>query len=165
MKEKIEKLLNILKEELKLYSTLLNLSSEEQKIIIKGDVRKLEENLREKEELLISLKKVEGEKENLREEISQNLGIEKKDLTLTKIIEFSEEYSSEFKDLQEKFLNVLKDLEKIQNVNRELLENSLSIIDFSLRLFTGGESLPLYNERGEDKTTFRGEFSILNQKV
>lgn len=164
MKEMFKDLLNVLEKEFGLYSNLYDLSCEEQKILIKGDVKKLQENLHKKEEIIFSLKNLEKERETLREGISRSLNINTEELNLSKIVEISEEFSEYFKNLQEKFLNILNNLKKIQNVNKELLNSSLSIIDFSLRLFTDVDSFPVYDEKGEDKLLTEN-VKILNKKV
>jgi len=85
MEEELKKLINILEEELKLYQKLHHLCQKEEEIVIKGDLKKLEEIIKNQESIFLQIKTWEEAKRKIIEILRKSLSLPNK-VTLSRLI-------------------------------------------------------------------------------
>lgn len=133
----IEKLVNILEQEEKIYSDLRSISEKKRDLIIQGKVPELESLVNMEQSLILSIGNHEDEREKLVELIASMLSIPSSEITLSKITQSIDDFKSKRLSLcQDRLTQTIKDLKNTNDLNSKLIKNSLEYIDFSINLLS-----------------------------
>ncbi|MGI6485478.1 MAG: flagellar protein FlgN [Thermoanaerobacterales bacterium] len=132
------------------YSELLALADKKRDILIKGDIKLLEEITSIEQEIVIKLGKMEDEREYIISRIAEGC---KKDVSEVdgKFLEsmIPEEKAFFFKEQKEKLKAVLHELAEKNKTNERLINKALEYIQYSLRVITeAGRQETGYNACG-----------------
>ncbi len=141
-----EELMELLKEELKVCKNLLDITLKKTDLLVGGEVESLKK-ITEREEDLINRM---GTLEENRQKLLDQWGI-KKTIPLSKIIY---KIPEETHDLEEVVLELTKVLEEIgirNQLNSQLLKDSLEWIDFNVNLLTNTKVPTTYKKDDERK--------------
>ncbi len=150
MKLTFEELMSILQEQKKIYSELLELSRQKQENLIKGDIAALEAITGQEEGLVFQVGKLEEKRKDCFNCLAEQYGLER-ELTLQELLsQVPEQYRSELEKIHEDFAVLLTALEKFNQENTNLIEQSLRFVNFSVDVI-GQQSKPLYNADQEVK--------------
>jgi flagellar biosynthesis/type III secretory pathway chaperone len=146
-------LLNNLKWQYESYSELLVLSDKKRDILIKGDVKLLDEINSIEQEIVLKLGKIEYKREGIINRIADEY---KKDVSEVngKLLEsmIPGEKVGHFKELKVRLKDVLKELSKKNEINERLINKALEYIQFSLRVITeAGKQDTGYNASGSSE--------------
>ena len=148
MKSKLEELVKILEKEASLYEELYRLSQQEEEVVIEGNLKKLDNIVRQQEGLFLYLRNYEKARHRLVESLRQILSLPEK-ITLSELARAVEEpYGAQLQNLQKTITGRLNKINKYNKNNVSLLEYSIKIIDEYFRFLTGVEKLPIYTSRG-----------------
>lgn len=151
MKSKLEELIQIMEKEASLYEELHRLSQEEEEVVIEGNLKKLDNIVRQQEGLFLYLRNYERARQRMVESLGQILSLPKK-VTLSELVKVVEEpYAAQLQNLQKTIIVQLNKISKSNKNNVSLLEYSVKIIDEYFRFLTGAEKLPIYTSRGWSK--------------
>ena len=151
MKTKLEELIQILEKEASLYEELRRLSQEEEEVVIEGNLKKLDNIVRQQEGLLLYLRNYEKARHRLVESLRQILSLPEK-VTISELAKaIDEPYGSQLENLQKTITGRLSKISKSNKNNVSLLEYSVKIIDEYFRFLAGVEKLPIYTSRGWTK--------------
>ncbi|RCX14776.1 FlgN protein [Anaerobacterium chartisolvens] len=134
-------LINTLKQEKGVYDSVLKIAEDKTDIIIKGKVDELDKMLKQEQELVLQMAKLEDARERLVAKIFSELGITDKDMTISTLVEaMKSPYSSGLKECQSLLLDTIGRLKVKNDLNSKLIKNSLEYINFSINLIASVDS-------------------------
>ncbi len=142
----IDELINVLEEENKEYETLVLLSKEKTPVIVKGDLEKLQRITEVEQEFVGKIRNLERKREEIITDIGNVLSRDPKTTKITDIIELLSKQPVEQKKLSEihdKIQTTLNNFKQYNDINANLIKESLEIIEFNLNLVTS-----LYQDTG-----------------
>lgn len=150
MKELLQKLLAVLVEKNGTYTTLLGLIKQERELIIRNMTSEMETLIEQQEILLRQTTESEKRRVEIIQAMAIELGIPENQLTMSRIIDGCEEpVKNECILIYDKISTTLKEIEKINKINAELVKSSLDYIDFSLKTYTQAvDTNPTYGDKG-----------------
>lgn len=155
MKTKLAELIQILEKEASLYEELCRLTQEEQEVVIEGNLKKLDNIVRQQEGLFLYLRNYERARHRLVGSLGQILSLPER-VTLSRLAKAVDEpYRAQLENLQKTIIGRLNKISKSNKNNVSLLEYSIKIIDEYFRFLAGVEKLPIYTSRGWSKRKTR----------
>lgn len=115
------------------YQDLLELSRAKRDAVLRWEVTRLDEIIKREEALLCRVASLEEGRLSLQRRIASHVGICPEDLTIEKVIEgLPCEDSRRWRELAHRLREILNELKTVNDLNRELLQRSLSYIRFFL---------------------------------
>lgn len=141
----IEVLINTLESENSEYEVLLNLSNEKTPVIIKGDVERLREMVAMEQkhtDKLIALEKTRTETVN---DIATVLNKDVKTLTVKTIVSLlkgQDEMQKQLSAAHDKLKRTLNDMVVVNEINKELIQDSLEMVEFNINYLNGITQMP-----------------------
>lgn len=141
----INELIDTMKSQNEIYTSLLEIASKKKVCIIENDIKTLQGYIKEENILVGKNQKLEKKRIELFDDISIVLG-KNKDITLKDIIEkiSGQKGEKELIEVRNEMLIVLPKLKTINDQNQELIKLSLDYIDFSMNMIRGANSQPTY---------------------
>jgi flagellar biosynthesis/type III secretory pathway chaperone len=137
----IEKLVNILEQEEKIYRDLHIISEKKRDLIINGKVPELDSLVRMEQALILNVGNHEDEREKIVEHIAVQLAIKPSEITLSSISKVAGDfYGQRLKLCQDRLATTINALKNTNDLNSKLIKNSLEYIDFSINLLSSAES-------------------------
>ena len=128
-----DNLLDLLAGEVDGYRSLLLVLEKEKKAIIGSNLDELGKTGKEKEALLQEIRTIEGQRQNLIENLAEFLGSAPHEVTITKLAGITEEpYSGRFHSLCLDLLPLAKTVHEANGANKALLMHSVELIKSSL---------------------------------
>jgi len=145
-------LLAIMEKQLEIYRRLLTLAYEKRPVLVKGKIPELEKITKEEELLILQVGRLEEQRQVLVRALANHFVLSPEDVTLSRITErVDEETCSKLQQVLEDLPGVLKELADINEVNTELIKNSLDYINFSIDILVSNSRTPVYNQHEEKK--------------
>ncbi|MCI8291658.1 MAG: flagellar protein FlgN [Clostridia bacterium] len=151
----IEELISTLKAEKAVYEELVPVSEKKTKILVKNDLEELKE-ITAQEQLLIDRAGVIGHK---REEVIKNIGVvlnktpEQLDLTsLTRLMAKQPEEKKTLAALHDSLRTTMRRLVEVNERNKDLIENSLEMIEFNMNFIQSTRMSPGNNNYNRNAT-------------
>lgn len=139
MNQVLDQLLQILNYQLELYSTLLQLAREEQKILVENRSKDLEPVLEQEDQIIFNIEEVDKTRRVMFQRVASMLGIERDAVTLQKLIgRVVEPYSTEFSNKYNQLAETIDDLNNVNQLNSQLINNSLDYTRYVMDLITQG---------------------------
>ncbi len=162
----IYELLDVLKEESKLYDELVDLSKIKKDYVIKNDTDNLKE-LTSKENLMAGkIQRLERKRLSLIKDISYVLNEKESNITLASLANIISDKpeSQELKNVAEHLKQTLSELKQLNEQNRVLIENALEYIDFSMNVIrsTFDAQPTVFSAKGEQITPGGNLFDAKN---
>lgn len=141
----MENIVAVLNKEVEEYLELIELSKSKTPVIIKGDLKALSE-ITEKEQIVVSrIQKLEKFREQTMKDIADVTNHSQEDLKLKDLIEMMSSRPEEKQALQsvhDRLKETLSNMSKINEQNKELLNNSIEMIDFEINLVQSFKHAP-----------------------
>jgi len=140
-------LIRIVSREAEHLDTLLQTLTRQQRMLVKGDISGVEENVREQEQAIHVARELERERCRLLDHLAQHLDGAPDSLTLTRLAELlSGKYSARLKELRKMLLATTENIEHKRTQNEMLINRSLMHIGETMRLLAGSAaSVPSYS--------------------
>ncbi len=129
-------MIEILKKQLEIYKEILKISEDKTDIIVEDKVDQLKPMVDREEVLVGQYISLEKQRIGIVKEFAKSKGINKV-LKIDDLCEYFPDYASTMKDLKKEILDVAKKIKIKNNLNQELVKNSLDYINFSVGLITG----------------------------
>lgn len=155
----MEELLQTLEEEKKIYEQLIPISEKKTGILVKGDLAELE-SITAKEQFLIDKVNIIDKK---REEITKNIGVvlnkDPKELdlsTLARVLEGQPSEKRKIAGLHDSLREIMKRLVDANEKNKELIENSLEMIEFNMNFIQSTRMSPGSNNYNRNASSSYG---------
>ncbi len=142
----IDELIDVLEQENKEYETLMLLSKEKTPVIVKGDLEKLQRITTVEQEFVGKISILEKKRIEVMQDIGNVLGKNPDTMKITELIELLAKQPAEQQKLSQVHDTLLKTLDNVKEfneLNANLINESLEIIDFNLNLVTS-----LYQDTG-----------------
>lgn len=161
----IEDLINTLDMEDKEYAELLKLSQEKTPVIIAGDVAKLNDMIAKEQEHTDRLAALEQKRTQVVSDIATVLNKDVQDLTIKNIIALLKGQDKEqnaLANVHDRLRLTLNDMVVVNEINKQLIEESLEIVDFNINYLNSINQMPVtanytknaYNASGISNSTF-----------
>lgn len=141
----IEVLINTLESENSEYEILLNLSKEKTPVIIKGDIKQLREMVAMEQEHTDKIVALEGKRIEAVKDIATVLNKDVNTLTVKTIIGLlkgQDEVQNKLSAVHDKLKRTLNDMVVVNEINRELVQDSLEFIEFNINYLNGISQMP-----------------------
>ncbi|AGB42151.1 flagellar biosynthesis/type III secretory pathway chaperone [Halobacteroides halobius DSM 5150] len=154
MEANLKKLADLLAAEYKLYQEVYQLAKEKQEVIMNDKLDKLEEIIKQEEEYLQTVQKLENTREQLvgEKNISQVMANAK------------EPMRSRLDNLQDKLLKMTMKLQDLNQLNGKLLEDALQLANINLSILGVNQQNNTYSRQGSVNQNQNGG-SMLNHKA
>lgn len=166
----IEELIVTLEEECEIYKELLPAAREKTQIIVKNDIKTLQE-ITEKEQYLAD--KINA-LEKKREEIIKNIGVvvskEPKSISIRTVIQMMEKQPAEKNrliEIHDTLKRTIQKLSEINSHNKSLIQQSLEMIEFNMNFIQSTRVLPVnngYNKGATQVDTFSDQTGMFDAK-
>ena len=141
----MENLIDVLDRESKEYEGLLQLSQKKKPIIVSGNLENLQKITDEEQVLVSRIAGLEKERAEITADIANVLNRDVADLKLTALIQMMEPRPTERRKLEEvhdRLRDAVRDLQRINEQNSELLQNALEMVEFELNLLQASKTAP-----------------------
>lgn len=130
-------LIEVMQEQLEAYRTLLHIGNKKTDVLVKGDIKTLNEITEQEQNLILKLGKLEDERFELVKQIAKlhNKNASEVKADFFKAI-LDEEEAELFATIHDDLKTVLLEIEEQNRRNEKLIKNALEYINFSIKLFT-----------------------------
>lgn len=151
MGKSIQQLKDTLIRENEMYSDILKLAEEKTEVIIKGDIKTLEEIIKKEQQFITSMNTFEKIRRSVLTNIADELEIEK-DFSISELLLFLEEdIGNDIDEIRYKLLETINALKEINKSNEKLINQSLEYINFNLEMLTNlSEDGNKYNNKASE---------------
>lgn len=142
-----EKIIEILQKEQNYYKDLLELSNKKKSIIIEGKIPELEKIIRIEQNMIFDLGQLEKHRETELQKLCELLKLNPKS-TMTELSSLlPEQLAKQLKRLQQDMSNTIKELQGSNDVNGQLIQQSLEYIEYTVNMITSsGPANSLYED-------------------
>ncbi len=141
----VEVLIDTLNKEESEYVTLLGLSTKKTPVIVAGKVEELQKITDEEQAVVDRLVSLDAKRAEAMKDIAEVMNRDVTTLKLSDLIEMLEKRPEErniLADLHDRLKATVSELRMINDQNRELIRQSLDIVDFNLNLIKSQRSAP-----------------------
>jgi flagellar biosynthesis/type III secretory pathway chaperone len=154
-KEMIEQLLDILSREIELYQALSTVMNKEKDAAIQSELIALNEAEIMKENILVALGLLEGERRNLVTSLADTLGFPARSMNLTQISQLvGEPFADRLKQAKFDLSTLIESVQAANQRNKQLFEHSRELIRGSFNLLSElGAPNPIYYRTGAIQNT------------
>lgn len=137
----VDKLIEVLDQEARIYDDILKISKDKTNVIIEGKVSELESIVKLEQSLVLCMGKLEDIREQLVEKLSGGLGLNSPEVTVSQIMKhMKNDQAEKLKSCQDRIIDVLGELKNTNDLNSRLIKNSLEYIDFSINLLSAADA-------------------------
>ena len=140
----MENIVEVLEQENTEYQTLIKLSEEKTPIIIKGDLGNLNRITEAEQVIVARIQKLEKERMSTMKDISEVTNF-KADIKLGDLITMMDKHPEEqkkLKDLHDRLKETMSRMKRVNEQNRDLLQNSLEMVQFEMNLLQSLKTAP-----------------------
>ncbi len=141
----IEELITVFSQENEIYKELVLLSRDKSRIIIDKELEKLQEFTAREQKHLEKLVNLEKKRLEVMDDIALVLSKKPEDLTVKTIIALldgQEKEQSVLVKIHDELGRTLKDIQFFNEMNKNLIEQSLDMIEFDLNIYMGMHQAP-----------------------
>lgn len=135
----LQRLCNNLREIIAINQSIYKLAAEKKDVLIRGDIDTLAKIVQQEGELIKAMSKRESERQQCVQDVISVYRVESSDeIRLTDLLEHLPS-SSEKEELSHLFMELsaqLSDLQTLNELNQQMIENSLEFVNYSIELFT-----------------------------
>ncbi len=150
--KEVNTVMDILKKEHGYYKDLTELSKSKKNIIIEGKVEELDKIVKLEQNMIYNIGQLEKQREEEVSKLCKILGVSSAQITLSDLAKMLQpELKKGLEDIQENLRETFSELKAANDINGQLLEQSLEYIDYSINLFAGSgmETGSLYEGIGK----------------
>jgi flagellar biosynthesis/type III secretory pathway chaperone len=150
-----EKIIEILSKEHSYYKDLLELSNKKKSIVIEGKVSELDKIVRVEQNMIFDLGQLEKIREQEVQKLCAMLQLEGRTNVAELIKHLPQQLSAQLKSLQQELGDTITALQNVNNLNGQLIQQSLDYIEYSVNMITSaGPASSLYEDlKGVSKGT------------
>lgn len=146
----LDKLTDVLDKEVNVYEGILKLSRQKTDALVAGKVSELEGITRLEQSAIITLSKLEEEREKLVEKAAKQLELEPSDVTLSSFTRvMPKEQAEKLKKYNDVLPKLFNEIRESNELNSKLIKNSLDYIDFSINVLTSAGAMGNYSSSGQ----------------
>ena len=141
----MENLMAVLDSENAEYETLLELSRRKTPVIVAGNLEELEKITDEEQSVVERINRLDKKRVEVTADIAKVMNKDVASLKLTNIIELLEKRPAEqnkLADIHDRLQKTVREMVRINEHNRDLIMDSLEMVDFELQLMQSMRSAP-----------------------
>lgn len=141
----MDNLVEILEKENGEYEKLVELAQQKKKALVKSDIAELERVTEQEQEVSGALRNLEIRRDAVLKDMSDVLGKQFEEMTITRLIGYLEQQPKEQERLSKVRAKILTTGNRLQESNRrneELLNHALEMVEFDLTLFKSMRQAP-----------------------
>lgn len=141
----MENLLEVLEQESIEYEGLLALSQKKTPIIVSGNLQELQRITDDEQELVSRLARLEKKRSEVTADIANVLNKDVNQLKLANLIEMMAgrpEEQAKLAQAHDRLRESVRGLQRVNEQNRELLENALEMVEFEINLLHAAKAAP-----------------------
>ncbi|HWR62673.1 MAG TPA: flagellar protein FlgN [Clostridia bacterium] len=165
--KEVSSVIEILGDEYDYYRDMLELSKSKKKIIVEGKVAELDKIVKLEQNMIFNIGQLEKKREEAVARLCKDLELNSGITNISELMQaLQPEHKKQLEDMQLKLRGILSELKTINDINGQLIEQSLEYIDYSINLLagTGMETGSLYEDIGKNKSKQRDK-NIFDTKV
>ncbi len=157
----------ILNSEHDLYRDMLEISKSKKDVIVKGKVAELDKLVKLEQNMIFDIGQLERKREAEVAKLCATLGMNSSSINISELMKvLRPEQNRKLEAAQDKLRKVLAELKTVNDLNGQLIQQSLEYIDYSINLVAGAgmETGSLYEDLGKNKNKQRDK-NIFNAKA
>lgn len=154
-------LVSIMREQLRVFNLFKELGEAKTPALVQGRYGDLEKIIQAEELLVVEMGRLERQRLIKSGEIAQFLGVPLEEVTLTRLREAFSSCADELDELGEQFTAVTRELGELNQLNHELIRQSLQYLDFTVRLLTAAGEGQNYSQSGASQPAVSRLFNRL----
>ncbi|MEW6243580.1 MAG: flagellar protein FlgN [Bacillota bacterium] len=141
MEQLVDAMIGTLDQQVVLYEDLYSLSQKKHELLVGRDLQALDKVVSAEELLLLKAGRLEERRMSLQREIATRLGMDEDTTTLDQMAKaLDTDRQAALSSVKQQLFEVFEKLALQNQMNMELIVNSLRYIDFSIRTMTGGQT-------------------------
>lgn len=142
-----ENIIEILKKEHSYYKDLLELSNKKKAIVVEGKISELDKIVKLEQNMIFDLGQLEKQREQELQKLCQLMNIDSK-TTITDLSKvLPAKISKQLVALQKEMEATITELQNVNNINGQLIQQSLDYIDYTVNMVTSaGTASSLYDD-------------------
>ena len=151
MEHLLEKLLGLLEHATELYQSLFAVVQLEKDAVVELNLQQLNQACKAKDNLLLKLRILEEQREQLMDKLASDLGHSPQEISLTQLSQWVEEpYAGMLRVRSTELLSLIQRLQEANKQNKVLLSHSLELIQGSYNLLSNAMAdSPVYYRGGD----------------
>lgn len=164
----LKPLLSVVESMLREHEQLLALAKRKKDVLIKGDMQALNDMVKDETAFVHRIERLEAERLGAGRLIAIRLGIPVEQLTAEKVSALAEtpEESDRMLQLTDGLRDVIAQLKQVNDLNKQLIEQSLQFVQNSIEVLTESPVVPTYGGRGETNSPYpSGRTSYFDSKA
>lgn len=165
--KEVSSVIDILKKEYGYYKDMLELSKSKRKIITEGKVAELDKIVKLEQNMIFNIGQLEKKREEEVSKLCSALGVKSEQITVSELAkDLQPDLRNELEKVQDELHKLLSELKTVNDLNGQLIEQSLEYIDYSINLISGSgmETGSLYEDIGKGKSK-AGKKNLFDTKV
>lgn len=161
-----ERLLAILQQQLAVYEKIKPLLLEQQKALRDNEIETVQTVVAEQGALLKHVHDLEKKRLQALAELARDLACQEEELTLEQIAKLlPEKYQEFYQQIKLSLSENLQEVKQINQTNEELVQMSLTYLNYSLSLMAGMQTSNAYGQQGQEQENKNVKRSIFDQKI
>ncbi|MBS7303492.1 MAG: flagellar protein FlgN [Lachnospiraceae bacterium] len=141
----MEELLDTLEKENAEYENLLALSMKKTPVIVSADLEQLQQITDEEQEIVSRINRLDRVREDCMKQIAGVINKDVNELTLGMVVDIFKRKPVEHKklaDVYDRLKDTVSQMARINNRNRELIQNSLELVQFDMNMLQAMKTAP-----------------------
>lgn len=150
----VNAVIGILGSEYDYYRDMLELSKSKKRMIVEGKVSELDKIVKLEQNMIYNIGQLEKNREEAVAKLCRDLGLDSGRINISELMQvLRPEHKKHLEDMQGRLHGILSELKSVNDINGQLLQQSLEYIDYSINLMagTGMETGSLYEDIGKNK--------------
>jgi flagellar biosynthesis/type III secretory pathway chaperone len=151
MEHLLKELLGLLEHATELYQSLFGVVQQEKDAVVGLNLQQLNQACKAKDNLLLKLRILEEQREQLMDKLASELGCSPQEISLTQLSHWVEEpFAGMLRERSTDLLSLIQTLQEANQQNKTLLTHSLELIQGSYNLLNSAiAASPVYYRRGD----------------
>ncbi|AJQ26068.1 flagellar protein FlgN [Pelosinus fermentans] len=146
MKDKWEKLTAVLEKMLIVYQAIFELSLQKREVLVQSNVPGLETIMKQEENLCFEVTRLDKIRKSIIQELAAIYGITDTKIALSELVQMADQDEiGNFKNVDQELTTIIFKISEVNNVNKELVEQGLLIVNYSLNLLAQSSVGPTYH--------------------
>ena len=146
MKDKWEKLTAVLEKMLIVYQAIFELSLQKREVLVQSNVPGLETIMKQEENLCFEVTRLDKIRKSIIQELAAIYGITDTEIALSQLVQMADpEEIGTFKNVEQELASILFKIAEVNDVNKQLVEQGLLIVNYSLNLLAQSSVGPTYH--------------------
>jgi flagellar biosynthesis/type III secretory pathway chaperone len=139
------------------HEQLLELSKRKKEVLIEGDMKALNEIVNQEAAHVHRIERLEAERMGAGRLLAARLGLPIEELTATRVsaLANSPEEAERIVNLTDRLRAVVLELQSLNELNRKLIEQSLSFVRTSIEVLTESPQVPTYGAGGQAHAAYQ----------